>query len=121
MSEERVPYRGRGAISEAQQALTELSEHYAMIPDDLLQAGNPSAITIYGAIDRAARGDKTEVEVAFSYLARFAQMSATTVQNAVRWLEDKVEVVLAGQRLRDRYELVQTSQEKREWLLFKKA
>jgi len=39
----------------------------------------------------------------------------------VRWLEDKVEVVLAGQRLRDRYELVQTSQEKREWLLFKKA
>ncbi|MFH2111591.1 MAG: non-homologous end-joining DNA ligase [Candidatus Bathyarchaeota archaeon] len=39
----------------------------------------------------------------------------------VRWLEDKVEVVLAGQRLRGRYELVQTSREKREWLLFKKA
>jgi bifunctional non-homologous end joining protein LigD len=39
----------------------------------------------------------------------------------VRWLEDKVEVALAGQRLRGRYELVQTSREKREWLLFKKA
>ena len=38
----------------------------------------------------------------------------------VRWLGDKVEVVLAGHRLRGRYELVRTSREKREWLLFKK-
>jgi len=39
----------------------------------------------------------------------------------VKWLEDKVEVVLAGQRLRGRYELVQTSRERREWLLFRKG
>jgi len=38
----------------------------------------------------------------------------------VRWLEDKVDVVLAGRRLKGRYELVQTSREKREWLLFRK-
>jgi DNA ligase D-like protein (predicted ligase)/DNA ligase D-like protein (predicted 3'-phosphoesterase) len=39
----------------------------------------------------------------------------------VKWLEDKVEVVLAGSRLKGRYELVQTNRDKREWLLFKKA
>jgi hypothetical protein len=32
-----------------------------------------------------------------------------------------VEVVLAGSRLKGRYELVQTNRDKREWLLFKKA
>jgi DNA ligase D-like protein (predicted 3'-phosphoesterase) len=39
----------------------------------------------------------------------------------VRWMDDKVEVVLSGGRLRGRYELVRTKPEKREWLLFKKA
>ncbi len=38
----------------------------------------------------------------------------------VRWMDDKVEVVLAGGRLRGRYELVRTNPEKGEWLLFKK-
>ncbi|OGD55559.1 hypothetical protein A3K81_05110 [Candidatus Bathyarchaeota archaeon RBG_13_60_20] len=38
----------------------------------------------------------------------------------VRWLDDKVEVVLAGGRLKGRYELVRTDRDRGEWLLFKK-
>ena len=38
----------------------------------------------------------------------------------IRWLDDKVEVVLAGQRLKGRYEMVLTDRDRGEWLLFRK-
>ncbi|MBN1682098.1 3'-phosphoesterase [Candidatus Bathyarchaeota archaeon] len=38
----------------------------------------------------------------------------------VKWLDDKIEVVLAGKRLKGRYELILINKEKNEWLFFKK-
>jgi hypothetical protein len=40
-------------------------------------------------------------------------------QGIVKWQRDKIEVVIAGERLKGRYELVKMKEDK-QWLLFKK-
>jgi bifunctional non-homologous end joining protein LigD len=38
----------------------------------------------------------------------------------VKWSNDKIEIVFAGERIKGIYEIIQTNIEKNEWLLFKK-
>lgn len=86
MSEERGKYE-TGVISELRQVIAEVQGHYAIIPDELVRSGEPSAIAVYAALDRIARGDKTQTETAISYLAEYCHQSSRTVQRALNWLE----------------------------------
>ena len=86
------------ASSAPQQALAEISGYYAIIPEDLIKAGKPSAVVLYGALDRIARAQKTDLQVSLSYLASYTNLSKQTVQNALLWLEQNtfIEIAHAG-------------------------
>jgi len=95
MSEEHAAY---GVVSEARQAIREISEHYAMIPDDLVRSGKLGPIAVYAALDRIARGNKTETEVAISFLSVYCELSTSTIQKALTWLSENqyIEIIRVG-------------------------
>ena len=71
-------------VSEPQRALAELSAYYAQIPEDLLASGNPSAVVVYGILDRIAHEGEgwTSIEI----IAKRAHLGTRTVQTARAWL-----------------------------------
>ncbi len=91
MSEEQAPYElsDRAVISEARESIHEISKHYAMIPDDLVRSGKLGAIAVYAALDRIAKDNKTQADVAISFLAVYCDLSTSTVQKAIAWLVDQ--------------------------------
>lgn len=70
--------------SEPQRALAELSAYYAQIPEDLLASGKPSAVVVYGILDRIAHEGTgwTSIEA----IAQRTNLSTRTVQSARAWL-----------------------------------
>lgn len=104
MSEELSVYgepeitRKPAVESEIRTTIQEISKHYAMIPDDLVRSGKLGPIAVYAGLDRIARGDKTQTEVAISFLATYCELSTTTVQKALTWLGEShfIEVVRVG-------------------------
>ena len=100
MSEDRTDYwvGDQLVISVPQDAIAEISGHYAMIPEGLIRAGQPAALAVYGALDRIARGDKRQTDTSASYLASYTALGISTVRRALIWLEENqfVEVRHAG-------------------------
>ena len=87
MSEEKGQYQTRPAcigISDAQNAIAELSAYYAQIPEDLLASGKPAAVVVYGMLDRIAHEGTGWASV--EAIAERTHLGTATVQRARAWL-----------------------------------
>ena len=98
MSEEQAKYQSGVpsiVVSEPQRALAELSAHYAQIPEDLLASGNPSAVVVYGILDRIAKEGKGWTSIAI--IAERSHLGTATVQRARAWLIQEGWVIVIHQ------------------------
>jgi len=87
MSETRPAYqtdRTATVSSAPQQALAELSAYYAQIPEDLLASGKPSAVVVYGILDRIAHEGTGWATV--EAIGERGHLSPRTVKTARAWL-----------------------------------
>lgn len=82
MSEEIRP--ACTGISDAQNAIAELSAYYAQIPEELLASGKPAAVVVYGMLDRIAHEGKGWASI--EAIAGRTNLSTRTVQTARAWL-----------------------------------
>lgn len=96
MSEQPTPHPGGRVTSEPQKFLRDLGTYYAIIPEALLGAGNPSAIAVYGVLDRFAHEDTCFAS--YTILQERTGLGKSTVIRCLKWLEDEgwIKVVRQG-------------------------
>lgn len=83
-------------ISETHQMLQELSGYFAIVPDELVKAGNPSALAVYAILDRI--GSEGKSQAAYATIGEATGLSINTIKKSLAWLAENnfIEVISKG-------------------------
>ena len=83
-------------ISDTHQMLQELSGYFAIVPDELVKAGNPSALAVYAILDRI--GSEGKSQAAYATIGEATGLSINTIKKSLAWLTENnfIEVISKG-------------------------
>jgi hypothetical protein len=96
MGEEAMNSNEPAVISETHQMLQELSGYFAIVPDELVKAGNPSALAVYAILDRI--GSEGKSQAAYATIGEATGLSINTIKKSLAWLAENnfIEVISKG-------------------------